>query len=613
MQLKTKTLKRLGLAASSTVLLALLVAGCGTVGSTPKAQGCSPLSSDHCGPIPGIDPTPSPTVSAQPTLLAAYWEDKIISNGTQSLTYQEVVNMRYMPRQFAAPLELNLDGSQSAVKLTDAGNFAGWDVLITRNNGDANAYYPNNNYVRLLLNRSATVGIVWWGDPSTLPSWMGSGWVQTGTVTALFASNDKEHTGTVFTQVLAAGEHYLGPIENKAPFMYTVILAESNGTPSQAPPVPAGVITPKPNETCPAWVIDQPQYLVKGPSGKWRHTWHPMIDPVYWCYFRHEHGSDPSTFAGYPQIKPIFNQFGDLAAESPDQMGKLDMNEAPAGFKVFTFDAVAEDGKTYSFMITQHMMTSGYHRICGRFHTEDLAIADKATGQIIADLHFKPDFGFARGIPDSTNIAAGGPTYQLKPNLCPDNYTLTPAETGGRRNIQIENGKYESWEPAYPTPTNTGPGPKGYIPIVGTFIPVNDEPMTSCVNDIDSSGIEHCNSIVPNPGQSGARRWFNFADAGTVGFGVDTKDLTGSFKDYLVQHNGVYYTDYMGRKLLSPTDPNAVKQYVNPNIRVVTHEAGKWVVLDPWTDLYVNSIVQFNQDFLPRITRDLENSIRMPN
>ena len=51
------------------------------------------------------------------------------------------------------------------------------------------------------------------------------------------------------------------------------------------PALPDGITDrPVPNELCPAWVHDR--YMAEHPGEKRLYrTWHPAIDPVYWCHF----------------------------------------------------------------------------------------------------------------------------------------------------------------------------------------------------------------------------------------------------------------------------------------------------------------------------------------
>ena len=82
-----------------------------------------------------------------------------------------------------------------------------------------------------------------------------------------------------------------------------MLLAEAGGTPSPAP-VQLGSPAALPNQTCPAWAHNRHQIVENGVC---YFTWHRQIDPVYWCHYRHEHGSNPARF-GNGQWKPLFGR-----------------------------------------------------------------------------------------------------------------------------------------------------------------------------------------------------------------------------------------------------------------------------------------------------------------
>lgn len=113
-------------------------------------------------------------------------------------------------------------------------------------------------------------------------------------------------------------------------------------------------------QLCPAWVHDRHQ--VKGPDGLMYPTWHPQIDPVYKCYFNHEHGDDPRTAVANKSLPP----FGYLA--------KLHgMTEPHEGFKVFVVNRNTrnDEGRTAltSTRLVVHMGTAAVGRFTNRFHT----------------------------------------------------------------------------------------------------------------------------------------------------------------------------------------------------------------------------------------------------
>ncbi len=518
-------------------------------------------------PDPTPDPTPAPTppptpTGNQPALLQAYWHN--VRGNNEVLHETEL--MRYRPRQ--AREGLIVDERYGERALTNLGRYLGWDVLITDPNGSYSSY-PVMDFTLLRLNRAARVAVVLAnGTMSDLPSWL-QGWSRGQDV------NVWGRPQLVFEKTLPAGDNYLGTVEGKASF-YTVLLAEENSSPTSAPNVPAGLQRPQANETCPAWVHDQ--YTAEGPDGKLYRTWHPQIDPVYWCYFEHEHGSNPALFSGYPEVQPLFNYYS-------EQTGQIEPHN---GYKVLVIDETNND---VSAMYTIHGGTAGQGRACTRYHGFDWAFADKNTGEILADLRFKADFGYSIG------TYPGFVQRRLRPDNCPEVFDL-PNTLSGRRNIPVlvsgEKSGYESWQ--------VDLGAAGQLPFHGSIVTVFDNPMARCADDMGPDGIPRCNSVQFMGGdQDGTFRWFIIpgSEQGKT-FGIDA---------HLTQNSGVFYTDPFGRELRNPGDPDAVRQYIRPGAFVEFGKlgAGKFAVIEPWDAVYVH--VGNN---MSRLNRNIENQVPIP-
>jgi hypothetical protein len=112
-------------------------------------------------------------------------------------------------------------------------------------------------------------------------------------------------------------------------------------------------IPPISGEPCPAWVHNG--YVAVGPDGNEYPTWHPPVDPVYGCYFDHEHGVEPA--AGQTRVEPLFGYIGAVGGFS----------EPHAGFKVFTFECGASGDQgpnQFEAVVVMHMGTSGQGMAC---------------------------------------------------------------------------------------------------------------------------------------------------------------------------------------------------------------------------------------------------------
>jgi len=451
----------------------------------------------------------------------------------------------YRPRQFRAGFIVT-DPTRGAQKIDDAGSYSGWDILPTINEGYRRVANWND-WLQMRLNRKATLAIVWRGG-ETKPDWLNA-WNPSENVVVA------GKTFPTFRKSFGAGRVDLGgvynPSENPAGGRdtYWVLFAESDGKRAAAPPVPAGNQVPAPNQTCPAWLHDS--YSTTGPDGQRYPTWHHQIDPVHWCYFRHEHGSDPAHFAG-----DYANALGYVAA-------KHGMAEPHNGFKNLTFES---NGARW--FVTLHMGTAGLGRACARFHTLDVAARSAGTGELLADLHLMADFG--------PSVVNDGGAY-LTPPACPDQGAQAGDSHGVRRLPTQDTGSigYEPWRPDFSS---------SVIGLSGTMVINNTDPMVICNTAV-------CDQAV-STNLSGSLR---FLDAN--GFTI----AAGS------KNSGVFYTDPMGRTFVDAGAAGAVRQFIKPGLSLVLNHGDKCRDLDAWGAAFICGTST------PSLATNREGSIAAPN
>jgi hypothetical protein len=410
----------------------------------------------------------------------------------------------YRPRQFAAGAVVN-DPSWGSKRVDNAGSYAGWDLFPTPNDGIMRIA-QRADWLTVALNRAATLAVVWRaGTP--LPGWLG-GWTRADDVTI---------SGTAYPtyrKAFAAGSAVLGGVYNPTDSpsagrdTYWVLLAEADAKPSPAPSVPSGQATPQPNQTCPAWVHDR--FATTGPDGGSYPTWHPAIDPVYWCYHRHEHGSNPAPFGAKLAYGFTATRHG--------------MVEPHAGFKSYLFD----DWNGHTWLITHHFGTAGKAQVCNRFHTFDVLVKDRASGELLVDYHFMADFGYA--------IDNDGVPYT--PVDCPTQYQDAAASTGARMVPRVGGVNYEPWRPDHAP----------VLGIRGTFTPNTRDQMVHC-NDLT------CSSVVPT-GMSGTDRFVSFSSD----YRITAPAAAAS--------SGEYWTDPLASKVVSAGTAGAIRQWIKPGVVV---------------------------------------------
>lgn len=415
--------------------------------------------------------------------------------------------------------------------------YEGWGVLeVPRSSSN------DTNWLELTLARRARVAVV---APQTL-GWL-RGWRRAADV----------GEGRVFVRDVGAGPLRLGPPGdgNEA---YRVLLAEADGTPTPEPPLPAGIAAadrPQPNARCPGWLHDL--YQAPGPDGALYETWHPQIDPVYWCAFTHEHGADPSL-VGYA---PAFRYVADRNALQPEQH---------EGFKGYAIpDVTSSDGRVVDWYVSIHSTTSNLHRACARHHTVVIAVLDAATHELLAQLSFKGDFGATRANQDDH------PLIQATFTTCPDQRAIANETTREKRlrvanQPGMENGGYETWRGAL-APSLGMSVPWG----PGLILDIRD-PMTAC-------DTLRCAGAIAT-GSQGTLRTLRFTG---LRLRYDTEAVV-DLDAYDGALDGAFYTDPYGREARAPDAPDAVWQYLKPGLDVDID--GHFATEDAWRGLYVRDV-----------------------
>jgi hypothetical protein len=411
--------------------------------------------------------------------------------------------------------------------------------------------------MRVSLNRDATVGIL---AAKRLP-WMDATWVE-----GLLPDKNTK----TFKKSFPKGDVKLGsPGKAGTDKAYTVVFAEANGTATSAPTLatnaPAGSTLPVANETCPAWLDSL--YSTPGPDGVMYKSWHPQIDPAYWCYFRHEHGSDPAL-VGLPGWALEY-----VAAKNNNQM------EIHEGFKGI---AIRDTEHGYGWYFNVHSETHDLHRVCTQKHTVVIIVTDlKKTypDNVVAMLGYKGDFGASQ---INQDIAGKHPLIQGT-GTCAKQSDIEAAVQGEYfKRIRVKNagdgqdrnGDYEKWQGGL-NPTLgmdvadwfDGGSEKGHeFPKFEIDI---RNPSTTC-SDLT------CSQTVTND---------SHGDERTLFVPNMTLKYNGTVKLLDPDGDGTFYTDVYGKVARQATDSDAIKQYMKPGLNILGPDGG-YETEDGWRGLY---------------------------
>lgn len=480
-----------------------------------------------CTSAPGATPTPTPTPApqAQPRLIRDYYVHQPLAAAQD--VYDDII---YRPNQFKAGLQhftdtcygANVgctDGKTQKWTVNSTGAYDGWDVLLMADESPTLKQGTGTAAFDLTLNRPATLAIVKLATEN-MPQLAAGGWVQDGVVN--ISGGYRPNEATVYRKSFPAGKVDMpGPSPDGRPVIpYWVLLAEANGTPSAYPAAPSGQTQPTPNATCPSWVHDQ--YVTTAPNGQVKATWHPQVDPVYWCYFRHEHGSDPSLFKA--DYRPAFHYAASAAGES----------EGHPGFKGFLLPP--QNG--YQWYVSMHLGSASITRACNRFHEVQVAAKDVATGELVVDVKWMADFG--RSISDAATNEGYTPT------ACPNQPGSVGAPAEGNRVIPRKdliggNFGYEPWTHGTTFPSQT-------FGLRGDFSPNTTQPINICNSRL-------CDAPFRNAQTTGTARFMSYNGPGGVGL------VAGA-------NTGTFYTDAWARTVVPSGTTGAIRQYVKAGVTV---------------------------------------------
>lgn len=353
------------------------IAGCTTSLNLSQALlQCAPA------PTPTVVPTPLPV--PQRTLLGSW--------ATDSPNFVDLSEPVYKPRGYVDGLINQDETNGPQIVYPSAGYGNGFDYLHLPDRGILRTLTDPNLY-QINTTRAAKIVVVL-RTPNVIPAWLtNSGFINAGLTGDFWCGNSVQCFAYTKDVATASTVNLGGPSSNgEEENMYYVLLAEAGGIPSIAP-VQRGSPEALSNTTCPDWV--HAQYITTGHDGKIYPTWHPQIDPVYWCSFGHEHGSDPALM-GVSGFEPAYGYAGQA----------MGMTEAHPGFK--SYHVITGDQEWF---FTQHFQTASIAGVCNPDHELQIAEKTVVTNVLNVNLNLVGDFGFSK---DNQSLT------RLSPPACPN-------------------------------------------------------------------------------------------------------------------------------------------------------------------------------------------------
>ncbi len=499
------------------IVLATLLVSCGTNLKNPNDNGnggngsVTPPTQLPSGSIK--HPLESSLPGVQRPLVNRYYRLIQHDDGHQEVNAQD---FKYQPRQ------------------STFSGYEGWDILSTP--------WPwappsNGKWLNLSLNRDARLVIILseWAKPED--AWLND-WKKGSTTV-------KDHLGdtlnyNTYTKDFSKGEITL---PNLYEMGYSLLIAEKGGIPSVEPIIPEGMTRPEANKTCPDWLHDN-VWTATGLDGQIYQSWHPQIDPIYSCYYGHDHGSDPSAVGYAPAFRYI-------------AYWNNNQQELYQGFKGFS---IIDKDNDIGWYINTHSESGVLGRVCNRVHTVVIYASKLSTKEKLLELGYKGDFGAAIG------TFNGADDKVLQPADCPQD--AIAKETNAARRIRVgkDNHNYERWDGG----ANRLLGMEFPEWSTGMGIDIRN-PMTSC-NDIN------CSSLITNDSNSDMRT-INFTEL-TIEYNALIKALDSSDGK---ANDGYFMTDVYG-DLNVDASKNVIKQFIKPGFKGMLN--GHYTTQEPWRAIY---------------------------
>ncbi len=488
-------------------------------------------------------------------------------------TPNHVYMLAYWPRSFRSGFDIDPSSGTESWQLEpvdDPGDYAGWDVLSPPTHWGFDDEPKDDDWLRFTLNRPARVAVVW-RDSSSIPDWLKSGWSEGSGVT-VGGGNAR-----VYLRDFPAGQVELGTVESSEgnwKTMYFVLLAESGGVPTDTPPIPAGRAYPAPGQACPSWVHER--YSTTGPDGDEYASWHPQWDPVYWCSFGHDHGSNPALIPAAPLVPYEYLSV------------KNGREEPNSGFKEFIFKDFSGD---YWVRFVVHAGTSGQGRACTQFHTAYTMVYDLDGNEIMSVGHMA-DFG--RAVRADTDAA-------LSPTNCS---SALPSLVDGRvrqLNVAGDDHHYEEWDAFGDTAATENIGFADFQ--LGLDM---RNPMTECASATCNT-VQRINRYADGDFDNGSERSI---EVGRWDGGLDISPT----RAFVV--GTPFYTNPMATGQVGAGASNAVRQFVSTEAALVDLETdtGDYTVMcvpnDPWTMLYTCRSVGDGDAFPHVPDMQIQNGLR---
>lgn len=352
------------------------------------------------------------------------------------------------------------------------------------------------------------------------------------------------------------------------------------------------------NTKCPGWLHDLHRTPSKdrkttsehGEVMGWR-TWHAPIDPVYWCYYDHEHGSYPGPYM--PALDyTAFKTFDATTSHNRQE-------ESDGGFKVY---AIALQSQRKYLIITVHMQASMPRRFFTRHHTAIFAVLNEKW-ELEMELQMKMDFGAAmatlktdQNVPMSPAEAAVAREMQYRPYdafrrfnvlnieenvVFPESLNMDLRYKTGRpptaqnKDIVLQ-GMYENWAGA---------------PNSCAFCKQRD----GCGLLIDIRNVATAKRTMKGNVDEEMQWLTGDSLSRVLNFGRDMalgKDFC-SFNVFsstglprLQESDGIFYTDPYFAEVHKGPGKNSVRQFISETLQTIVVPRGMLTIADPWSGAY---------------------------
>lgn len=389
--------------------------------------------------------------------------------------------MRYWPRDVRDGVPISRDGQL----MIDNAYYDGWDLLVMPQGGGAH-HALVGDYVRLLLSRACTVGVMLVGGTGIDPAGFDdAGWGIGPNVRRQYRFSGRATVERVRLKRFEAGSVIIPAMNrllngNTVDYYVIMIGGPEGGAPPAVAATAGGFSLPPAGSVVTLDHWQHSMHQVQSFDGTWSRSWHPQQDRKTGAFYNHDHRSDPNEFLLGAWLPGEVGARINPAPKWGFTAGMFGIQEDPFGYKVIPWVSPEDDCE---ILFVVWWPTSTSRRFRNARTTLDVVVKRISTNEIVGVFHRAVRTNHVRwAFPDSGSASDD--------NLLPRN--VIPAGWAAIQNVPVALDGSGYWTTQYRFLGASDP-------LVGGVVLAVDDPMKKAV-------VRWARSGVPRVGGRGVHR-----------------------------------------------------------------------------------------------------------